>query len=496
MRTTAALLSVLLVLAPVAGDTIEVRDWPPSLRELTIRADSVVLTTPLVPIQPTRFRVVEVLRGKALKVGDTVTLADLGPHDMRSSDPPPLPGAAPTPNRIGQALVFLEGGRLVPSGLRFCTTDGRVLAPERFIKRGKYSLVVQKEADWSALVARARSDGRAVEDLLARKALARPAARARALLAWAEERRREMTGRGRDGWGKLETELFDWVLACGAPADCWAAVRLHAELNRGRVPASASSAFATPEGRALLLRVALDAGALAGDRLRALSLLAERATLWPEGKGGLSAGEQADLLDRLARLLGSDSGPLRAASSRAVLAASHPEEKSGRRTKRALAALVKAYQNEGPGPARDDLAEAVCVIGGAGHWRELTGNPPGLFACLRDLAVVDGDVRFWLDLRQEGGERLTISEQPALVLERRNLLGIVVETKRLPLPVVLLPRPWSKGWDGSVPLLVRAPVKGLAAGTWRVSVQGMAGRQKWASEPGRIRLSGPAKMPR
>src|SRR6185437_12939868 len=175
-----------------------------------------------------------------------------------------------------------------------------------------------------------------------------------------------------------------WILDTYEPADCWSAVKLYAELNGGAVPPLHEPAFGTRAGRALLLRIATANDVLEGDRLRALTLLSHNYTLWagppqrlPKVQS-LEAKEQTDLLDRLIPLLTASSAPLRAAAALAIRRASHPEVISGehKESQRALPALRKAYRAEPPGDARDELAEAVCVVGGGKLWQELTGNPP------------------------------------------------------------------------------------------------------------------------
>jgi hypothetical protein len=471
-------------------ETGQVAHPPPvySLRQLTLGARAVVLAAPVDPAVPTRFTVREVLRGRGVKVGDVLAFEDGRPHQLLSSDPPPLPKAAPVPRRVGAALLFLGpesagGALLLRSGLRLWAEDGRVLVPEVRKGEGRYALAVAAEVDWSAMLVRVRADIAALEGLRTAKGLARPQARNRRLLDWVERHRREFGGPPAYGWGALETEVFDWVLASGRVEDCWAAVRLYAELNRGVAPKLPPGCFASRAGRALLLRVACSDSALGGDRVRALALLAERAPR--EGA------ERDELLDRLVPLLAVKDAVLRAAAARTICQVSHPG--GGRpASKRALPALRAAYKDEALGPARDELAEAVCVVGGPGHWKELTGNPPGLLACLRDLTVADGQLHFWLDLRSGG---LRVHEPPTLVLERVNLLGMAAETKRMSLPAVNLPRPWGAGWDGAELLLVEAPIKGLSAGNWRIRVEGTAGKdkQKWTAELKKFTVAAPPK---
>jgi hypothetical protein len=341
------------------------------------------------------------------------------------------------------------------------------------------------------------------------KGLARTGPRNRGLLDWVERHRSEFSNGAPSaapvqpaGWYTLETDVFRWVLESGVAEDCWAAVKLHAELNGGEPPPLRTFPFSNPAGRALLLRVALDGKALAGDRVRALTLVGDANTLWPPPSGGpsrvqpLEGKEQVDLLDRLTPLLKEKEASLRAATARTLhsLSAAGAPPPDELRTKRALPALVAAYRAEAPGPARDELADAVCAIGGPAHWQELTGNPPGLLVCVRDLGLRarDRQAYFWLSMRPGGR---AVHEPPTLILERLDKDGKVVEKQQRPLPAVSLPTPW----DGSTYLLVQFSVEKFKPGTWRVSVHGTAAKGadkvKWAAEPKTFVLAEPKKEP-
>jgi hypothetical protein len=489
-RFTSALALVLLSAAGSAAKPL------PTLtpRQLLAHADVVVRAEALQPVAPTRFRLLEVLRGPGLQPGDTIALDDLGPHDLRIFEP----DVAPRPRRVVQALLFLgpnTGTRRRPryqpvfSGLRFWTDDGAVLVPRQTQSPGPYRMTVADE-DWDALVRQARADCAALDRLAAARCLARPGPRNWALLEWLEQHRTDLDGGG--GWGALEADVFQWVLASGLPEDGWAAARLYAELNRGAVVPLRTPAFATRAGRALLLGVALAEDRLEGDRVRALALLGNRQTLWPAAGDGdgparvLGEQEQTDLIDRLTPLLRARGGPVRGAAARALLAASVPGDGAvaGRATRRALPALTTAYRAESPGPARDDLAEAVHDVGGPGHWQGVTGNPRGLLARLRDFELRGGQASFWLGMTVGG---LPVYEPPTLVLERLDPAGQVAEKKEQPLPARNRDRPWAEGWDGGSYLLVEFAATALIPGTWRVTVRGTAGKDgdkvRWTAEP-------------
>jgi hypothetical protein len=515
MRRVAAIPALLPFLILPAH--VEARLLPTlSVRELALHAETIVLSEPTEnPSAPTRFKVQEVLRGDGLKPGDTLTV-DLGLHDLRVHASIQLPAKKQNPPIVEQALLFLgpnrgtrEQARFEPvaSGLRFWTRGRSLLVPVQIQNPGGYFMEERRDVDWAGLVRQARADAGAIADLMARKKQRPVGRRNRALLEWVESHRHEFGSptkadhpeKTTQGWGHLEVDVFQWVLDTCEPADCWSAVKLYAELNRGSVPPLHEPSFGTREGRALLLRVAAAGDVLEGDRLRALTLLSHPFTLWAGPLQRLprvqflDAKEQTDLIDRLAPLLPSKSAPLRAAAARTLRCASHPEVVADEHPKsqRALPALVKAFRLEYPGEPRDQIAEAIGVLD-AKCWQELTGTPSGMVVLLRDLERRDKQVHFWLHLRPCGQ---TIYEQPTLVLERINQSQAAMETKQMPLPVANLPRPWNEGWDGSSILLVEFSVQDFKDGTWRVSVRGTADKDKskWISEPKTFVIDPPRK---
>ncbi|NBO93914.1 MAG: hypothetical protein EBV06_16640, partial [Planctomycetia bacterium] len=143
-----------------------------------------------------------------------------------------------------------------------------------------------------------------------------------------------------------------------------------------------------------------------------------------------------------------------------------------------------------PGPFRDELAWALA--GRAGAALEIPGgNPTGVCAVVRDMISYPDGIEFWIHLRSAGK---TVNEPPVLVLERLNADGGVAETRRNPLVLGFVPRPWSEGWDGEGPLPATLPFQGLQPNTsYRFRVEGTLGpkKEKWVSEP-RPFQTGPA----
>jgi hypothetical protein len=512
-RLLPGLALLLLAPAPALADAPPVSERGPGLRGLAIRAAAAAVAAPADPVNPTEFVVRELLRGKGVRPGQRLSPGGLAAYQVRSEDPPAPLHKEPRPRRVALALLFLgDQGELLPGGFRFCTEDGRVLAPrpaaqagQALRRPGRYDLVVAEGVEWDALLRQARADLAQVERVHALRRLARPERRNQALLGWVARHRGDfgIPADSDSSWAQLHDEVFRWVLDSGRIEDCWAALGLYAELNRGGLWPRGLPPFGGRAGRAFLLGKALDEKALLGERARAVALLGEPEVLVPPGGRAEPLGEKErdQILERLTALVPLE--PLRPDAIRVPLARtlrrlSRPDEVGLRLppTKAALAALADAYKSAAPGAARDELAEAVCALAEPARWKALSGNPPGLVACLRDLSQERGQLQFWVSLRPGGGKAY---EQPTLVLEKLGLLNVVSERKKQPLPVVNFPGPWSEGWDGADYLLVQAPLQGLSAGTWRVRVEGTVGKGKgkaaWTSEPRKIVITQP-KGPR
>jgi hypothetical protein len=510
-------LATLAVVAVLAGSVVRGDETRPSLRKLCIDAPVVVLAQPVDPVVPTRFKVVLVVRGKGIRAGQDLAPAGLTAADVKTFDDKDPETGRFRPRRISQALLFLTGGaspRLLPGGLRLCTEDGRVLVPAKAKKPGASiaALEVQSRLLWVALLNRVRTDVASVEQLRAYRRLGPPQRRTRALLDWIRQRRGDFIAaptpdqddEAPAGWGDLQMDVFDWALQGASPEDAWAVVKLYAELNRGETPPMHIPVFSTPEGRALLARIAGEERTLLAERRRALRLLHDRITLWPtadecrQGARLLQAKEQETLLDRLALLLPNKDEALRAEAVRTVVGLSIPEGKATvARTTKPLAALIANYRTAAAGAGRDELSAAICMLAPPSQWTELTGNPAGLCVCLRDLERHGQTVSFWLS-RPAGAP---IYEQPVLLAEKLGTFGFLSQTKRVPLPVLNLENGWSAGWAGTEPLAVRVELPGLVAGSsYRLRVEGFVGkgkeRKKWTSEPKRFLVPAPKQPAR
>jgi hypothetical protein len=190
------------------------------------------------------------------------------------------------------------------------------------------------------------------------------------------------------------------------PADCWRAVQLYAEVHEGTCLGRSSETFASVEGRRFLMDILTSTDQLEGDRLRALRLLTSPETLSPTVKAmpwirPADARERAALIEALLPFLSSTSSAWRRHTAEAFSTLSPDDDPASK--EKVLVALVEAYQRERPNSARDALAEAVRVVGGAEHWQKLTNQQEGLAAYLQDIGSDGQKLRFWLLVRPEGG---------------------------------------------------------------------------------------------
>jgi hypothetical protein len=501
---------VTLAHALVSGARAEVLPTLPA-RELTIRADTIVLAEPLAAGSPGRFRVTELIKGAAPRRGAEIEVQDLDRYVH--------PGELPDWGGVDASLLFLKTGgngslELVESGLRLHTRDRKVWWPIQPVNPGGYQMVVTKGASWDATIASVRYDAAEVTHLRRACELADAARRDRYLLDWIERHRNEFSD-GRDigwlrtspsvanhgpeepdvsdlyslGWGELQLLPFTRIMQSCVPADCWQAVNLYAELNQGSLPSAAAAAFSSKEGRAWLLAVARDPRKLDGQRARALQVLGDREV---NSQVPADSRERTSTLSQLVSFL-SDRSPQR--RGLAALAMRRFAGKDEPAAESVVTVLSNVYKLEQPGWARNALAEALYEVGGPQRWSKATGRPGETLALLRDAAIRDEKLLFWVTVRTEPSVPITAA--PSLVLQRLDAKGSVMETKKV--PIALPASAKSGGWNGS-PLYVEVNHSDWKPGGWRIRVTGVAGPAKtaWESEPRTLRVTaaGSSRPPR
>jgi hypothetical protein len=492
-RSVFALTCVLLASTAVPAEILPTLP----LRELTIRADIVVLASPTDQIRPGRFRVHEVLKGSRPLAGVEIEAEGVVfLVSMREQL---------NWNQVDEAILFLRARsdnrlEIIESGARLHTRDGTVWWPLQPHDPGGYKVLPEAGLRWGTALSRVRADAAEATRLQLAAALADVSRRDRSLLDWVERHRHEFAN-GRDpvwmrfsptirslgtddvdltdlnstGWGDLQLLPFTRVLQGRVPADCWRAVKLYAALDQGATPPGAAAAFASPEGRAFLLAVARDDQQLDGHRARALRLLGDSSIV---ESVQLHQRERSELLDGLLPLLSDNNPGRRGLAARSVLRAAAHDSAA---TERAAIALRRAYKAEQPGPARNAFSEALYDLTGPQSWASHAGRPDGSLALLRDLGIHEDKLFFWLTLKSE--PESVVREAPILLVERVSAKGAVAETKRIPVTLPASARSTMR-WRGGL-LYLEFSHADLRPGTWRLRVTGVSGPGKvpWESEP-------------
>ncbi len=501
----------------------------PPMRELIVQSKVVVLAAPIGPMSAGRFKVNRVLLGTALKERDEFKAEELSKYDLT------VPAAENSSARkaadVVQALLFLNYTKtdavhfwVTPSGLRIQTADGVYYTGSQQHTDGYTFFPYHWDIRWEDVVRSAEVGAQEIRHLRSLGEIEDPRRRNKALLDWVERHRTEFgAGRFMDkdrepscGWGSLEQDVFQWIFESRVPEDCWAAVQVHVELNRGGLPCLPCGpvgmwAFSTRAGRSFLLKVASDDGLLIGPRVRALELLCEKDTVWPlrvEGAPDVEKPdetEQAELIDRAIPLLKDASNAVRAAVADVLVAASMPGGAAleSRCIQRPLPALISAYKRQPPGETRDRLADAAHYIGGRKAWEEATGNGHGVMAVFRAAAGANDDYLIGdFVTTPETNDDGSSFDAPKLLLERLDEKGLVLETKELPPDKLYIAEPVGPingiglGLGGPAaggPVPVRFSIEGYAPGVWRMTAKGYAGADKapWTSEPRLLRLNPP-----
>jgi len=486
---------LLLVLVPVPGFGQQATDRP--ARELLVAAGHVAVVEPVDPRQPARMRVVGVVRGDKLKVGDGLDCPTLA----AAADAEGGPGWA----NLRQGVVFGEVGepfRLLPTGARLTTGAGKCWVAESR-PAGGFRLVPQPKLDWDALLAQLKQDAGDLAALEAIRQQPPGTPRSRALIAWM---RRHPPVRpapvlpsplvGPDGpvedvgdtsWGELETAPLRWVLQTGVAEDSWDALAVYAQQHGGALAGRDCHPFATPAGRALLLAKLKAEGGLDGDALRALRLLGWAETYptaavpaAPFAKP-MTPDEQQAVAEAVRPLLAKGDNRWKQAAAHALVAVVRGAEKTPDGLRKDLAdGLDEALKASKPGTTRNVLAEARFRVAPDGR---------GPVALLLDLGRRDAKLYFWLAVLPDA----TVPEAPTLLLEEVAADGKATEVLK---EAVTSPTAidWTAGWETRRPLYVEVPIKKLKVGpTYRLTVSGVVGPGKvpFTSEPRTFQAAGP-----
>jgi hypothetical protein len=493
-----SLVLVLVLCAPVWGQ----RTTDRSARELLIEATCSVVVEPVDRKEVGKVKVVEVLRGGSIKVGDVLDGAQLAAllTEEQGPDWPNLAQAVLFGTPGGKAGVAFE---LLATGARLVSKSGKVW---QMASRngGGFRLVQRPAITWDRLLGRLHADVAELTALEAIRQQSEGIRRNQAILSWLE---RHPPGKlapapatateplpGEDladsGWGTFETEPVRWILRTGLAEDSWAALALYARLHEGGLVGRECHPFATPEGRALLLEKLKDERLLGGDALRALKMLGWAET-YPKGPVPevtfaqvLGEAEQERLLKEVRPLLARQDARWKQAAAQALVALVAARE-TPEKTRQEVTADVEAqYKGSKAGNLRNALSRALFDL-------SPQGRVP--LALLLDLGKRDHKVYFWLGVYPEGS---VVKETPTLLIEKVLPMDKVEKALEVPLPATV-PPDWATGWDTRKPLFVEVSVARLPAGnTYRMTVSGVVGpdKMKFASEPRTFQVQ-PSPLP-
>jgi hypothetical protein len=496
------------------------------IRELVFQADTVIVgelfecSYPKDGTgEPVKIKVREVLRSSQVRIGDVVHVYGLSdnhlemPFELRH-------GKKHEYAPFDKGLLFLEKPKnetkestyyLVCSGVRCLVRDGTILSPYQFNSPGPAYLVPvshpavkaffsppQEELDWQSLLARTRAEIAAKDEAVKLQEITDPARRNRAIFKWFEQRLKRGQGIGEDkgrDWNSLENQLLYWILNSCIPEDCWKAVKLWANMNSdaASTPHFEKPSFGCPEGRDLLLRVALDGSQPDADRERALMILDLQRTVWPEADkemphiAGLDKEEQSSLIDSLIPLLRDERATIRQYAADAILCASSTKRGAPAEleTKRGLSALADAYKVEREGAVCASLAEAILIIGGGKYWEDLSGNPLGILVEFRDFCRHNNGVEFSVCFLYGPSATYEVS---TLVLEKTQNSQRVVDRCEweLGLHMISGSNDDASGFIGSAAAL-HIDYANLSPGKWRLTARGTVDKDgmvlNWTSVP-------------
>jgi hypothetical protein len=484
------------------------------LRELVAKSEEIVVARPADAArlvgQDVKFVASEVLKGRRIVVGQTITVAHLSYYHL--DDPPLGPrnkkGRPPqcvrallflNPKRTGRAQRAVAGQfELYTSGIRLLTDDAKVLLPTQFINPGDYYFVVAGNTEWPGLLKQVRADIKAVAAVFALRDIADAAERNRALFAWIEGHRKEFTGTSfagniqapEQGWGSLEYHLFEWIVDGGRPDDAWRAVKVWRKVAKhpfGIGPIGKPDAFASTAGRRILFRVALDEAEPIEDRQSAVYRLAMSLYNKPPEPRSMTAEEYRQIKAATLALLEHSDPQLRRFTTWLAqrLDAVKPDLHIDPRPRETLDAVIEAYRRQPPGHGRVEMAARLIDMGGEYVWQQISGNPDKILVDLQGARIRRDErgavVRFTIfqSIHHGRGDLFTASK-PVAAMEKLDTDGT---GERHVLPLFYLANA-SSGGNG--PWIAEVPAERLSPGKWQLIVVGKVDAvddYEWCSEP-------------
>lgn len=483
------------------------------LRALTVSSDTVVIVSPVTGSSlperdsdhehQTSFHVEEVLKGEPKLASTTLRVWDGSRFVRRSAFDARIRGPEYGGIQVEQAMLFLtktnEGGWHLDY-LYALTKDGDVVRPFQEINPGPYVLGEKCGLTWRDAREIVRSFLPELEALKALRAIPEPLKRNQALFGWIQDHKDEFYGRflalkdaarePRTGWGRLEHEVFQWILEAGIHEDSWLALQRHAETGGNPATSWAGlgshGTFTNHSGRAFLLAKLLDtAQPLVARRTAAIQLCSALnngpLTATNPERNSVTPADQAAILQACIPLVSHEDAPLRRSIIGLLVEATDPFNDASRpqKNKLALPAVGKALMDEQDNGISAYIPPRLNHLLDEKEWKELTGNDSRI--CITVHASQDaGNLQLHVSSNHlPGGTELPVE----ILLELLDQKGMVAESVNRT-GVAGHPEKWPEDRDSYTITLAPVPVHDLSSGTWRVRLKGVsadARRLPWTS---------------
>lgn len=514
---------VITSLAAVSSPATAIYYPPPPLRTQATESDVIVVAEPVdaASLQSTgAFRVLEVIRGPGVAVGDRLIVDRDGGRFSSEVEAKPEPKADEKESTDGSAYRFKK----VLFLLAYPKDSIGSLEPvDRVVRRASMPFALDDRGqirrfdqwfpgfhqtsrlDWDQMLRDLRRDVVEIDGIHAIGRIADPAQRNRVIFEWLERHEADVKQPSNLGpkpatcWGTLDHQMFDWIMENMVVEDCWRALQLAREWNLSlQIP---HPSFATQRGRAFLADIAIDERRPEMDRRDALAWLARTNTHWPRPHDMtllqnhlarcIDEPEQRALWTKLQPLLDHADAEWRIAALKVASAASNPDRYSPiGELSIAMPRLLKMFLEENDPQVRAELMQTISRIESRGARLHYQDNPQGIAAVLIYRGAAGDKLRFELVSRST----IKLQELPRFVYGARSY-GSSFHSDRSVVPDLEPPASIpTDGW-GSGSMFLTIPSKLLYNEQWpydegQVTAVGKIGKdaEPWRSETTIFRL--------
>jgi len=477
------------------------------LRALAVESDAIVVARPVSGSSlsdhkagdfehETSFEAEEVLKGDSKLASAPLRVRDRSLFALKSH------WLKDETIELKRAMLFLTRTKAGAWNLDYLyglTTDDVVVRPTQVSNPGPYVLAEKPELSWGDAKQIVRQFLPQIEALKALKTISDPSRRNQSLFDWIKARKGEFyglflkpgdrTNEPRTGWGRLEHDVFEWILGASIHADSWLALQRHAETRSYPVTSwnnlEDSGTFTNHSGRAFLLAKLIDPEQSLIARRTAVSLLSSALNNGPLNavspeRNSVTPADQTSILQAAMPFTTHDDPILRREAIYLLLSATDPFNDASRpqKNKLALPVIIKALSAEQDNSMLSDIPRRLNHLMDEAEWKALTGNDSRI--CVTVSANVDAG-KLHLQVNSEHlpeGAELPVE----VVLERLDDKGITVEvvTKMLS---AHYPKKWPKDWEGCLSL-EPVSVEALPSGAWKAHLKGITADSRklpWSS---------------